>query len=96
MKLQMLLGASNCYLPMMLVYLDDIGIDSENPSVGELLAVAEFNDRTTFRKIYLRKQRLFKHAGWIDQVYLMHVLDHASRSVPGASDEIRALENPYP
>jgi hypothetical protein len=86
-------------LPWTLVYLDDIGFESANPWAGELLAVQEFNEENEMRKIHsfegLRHKRLFKHTSWIDQVYLLHVLDHARRSVSGASKEIKVLTNLY-
>ncbi|MGH7707498.1 MAG: hypothetical protein ACREQ5_08140 [Candidatus Dormibacteria bacterium] len=94
------LAPPDCYLPMTLVYLDDIGLASANPWVGELLAVREFNDENEQRKVWpfttLRTRRLFKHASWIDQVYLLHVLDH-SRRTPGNAAEwpIKFLPNPY-
>jgi hypothetical protein len=97
--LNVFLGAPDNYLPWTLVYLDDIGFESANPWAGELLAVQEFNEENEMRKIHsfegLRHKRLFKHTSWIDQVYLLHVLDHARRSVSGASREIKVLTNLY-
>ena len=98
--LQILLGEPEKYLPMTLVYLDDIGVTSSNPWVGELLAVNEFNAENTERKIhpypFLRTQRIFKQTRWIEQIFLMHTLDHPWRS---AKTERRkaayVLENPY-
>lgn len=73
------------YLPITMVYLDDIGVVGSNPWVGELLAINEFNDEHKFRKIspepMLRSQRIFKAAGWIDQIFIMHPFDHKWRSV---------------
>jgi hypothetical protein len=97
--LNVFIGAPDHYLPWTLVYLDDIGFESANPWAGELLAVREFNDENEMRKIHLftglRHKRLFKHTSWFDQVYLLHVLDHARRNVSGASREIRVLTNTY-
>jgi len=97
--LNVFLGAADHYLPWTLVYLDDIGFESANPWAGELLAVREFNDENEMRKIHLftglRHKRLFKHTSWFDQVYLLHVLDHAQRNVSGAPREIRVLTNTY-
>ena len=97
--LNVFLGAADHYLPWTLVYLDDIGFESANPWAGELLAVREFNDENEMRKIHLftglRHKRLFKHTSWFDQVYLLHVLDHARRNVSGAPKEIRVLTNTY-
>jgi hypothetical protein len=97
--LDVFLGESDNYLPLTLVYLDDIGFESANPWAGELLAVREFNEENEMRKIHLfeglRHQRLFKHTSWLDQVYLLHVLDHGRRNVGGGSREIRVLTNTY-
>ena len=97
--LNVFIGAPDHYLPWTLVYLDDTGFESANPWAGELLAVREFNDENEMRKIHLftglRHKRLFKHTSWFDQVYLLHVLDHARRNVSGASREIRVLTNTY-
>jgi hypothetical protein len=87
------------YLPMTMVYLDDIGIPGSNPWVGELLAVNEFNDEHKLRKIYpeimLRARRIFKNAGWIDQIFIMHPLDHEWRNVENEDLRTQILENPY-
>jgi hypothetical protein len=97
--LNVFLGAADKYLPWTLVYLDDVGFESANPWAGELLAVREFNEENEMRKIHLftglRHKRLFKHTSWFDQVYLLHVLDHARRNVTGAPKEIRVLTNTY-
>jgi hypothetical protein len=97
--LNVFLGAPDNYLPWTLVYLDDVGFESSNPWAGELLAVREFNVENEMRKIHLfeglRHKRLFKHTSWIDQVYLLHVLDHGRRNVSGAPKEIKVLTNLY-
>ena len=97
--LNVFIGEPDHYLPWTLVYLDDTGFESANPWAGELLAVREFNEENEMRKIHLfaglRHKRLFKHTSWFDQVYLLHVLDHARRSVSGAPREIRVLTNTY-
>ena len=64
---------------MTLVWLDDIGFDSANCWVGELLAVREFNEENEKSQDLPvqgahESNELLKHAGWIDQVYLMHVI----------------------
>jgi hypothetical protein len=72
------------YLPITYIYLDDIELDSHNPSAGELLAVDEFNRRGEFRKIYrnefLENQRLFCRPVWLKHIYHLHVMDHPLRS----------------
>ena len=71
------------YMPVTLLYLDDIADDSSNPWAGEYLAVREFNEENRLRKIapfnMLRAQRMLKNARWMDQIYTMHVLDHEAR-----------------
>jgi len=83
--LPILLGPDpKAYLPIVPVYLDDIGIDGSNPWTGELLAVREFNDENELRKIapftMLRSQRVFKNTQWIDRMFAAHIHDHPFRS----------------
>jgi hypothetical protein len=91
-------AAPEKYLPLTLVYLDDIVDDSNNPWAGELLAVNEFNMENEFRKISpmsaLRRQRLMKNARWIDQIYCLHVHDHPQRS-PAIRRETLTIANEY-
>ena len=67
--LTVLLGEPEKYLPMtVVVYLDDIGVPSANPWVGELLAVNEFNAEHLYKKFilthsYAHREYLSKHAG---------------------------------
>jgi hypothetical protein len=98
--LRVLTGRPEQYLPMTIVYLDDIGVPNANPWVGELLAVNEFNDEQPMRKIhpytFLRAQRFFKQTRWIDYIYVMHTLDHPWRSqIGGRSQAQWVLSNPY-
>jgi hypothetical protein len=71
------------YLPTVLVYLDDIVEESTSPWGGEQLALNEFNQEVELRKIapfpMLRAKRIFKNPQWIDQIYVLHVLDHEER-----------------
>jgi hypothetical protein len=73
------------YLPLVVVYLDDIGSDACSPWSGELLAVNEFNDANAIRKIapftLLRSKRVFKNAQWIERTYVAHIHDHPWRTV---------------
>ncbi len=73
------------YLPVTVLYLDDIVDESQNSWCGSLLAVDEFNSTHGSRKIekdrFLRSRRIFKRPGWIDQMYMLHVLDHPLRQV---------------
>lgn len=71
------------YLPLTIIYLDDISDEFHNRWSGELLAVEEFNRGNSWRKIesdrFLRSRRVFKNAAWIDHIRLFHVLDHPLR-----------------
>lgn len=86
--LKILKGEPNHYLPIVPVYLDDIGVEGCNPWTGELLAVNEFNRDNEFRKIapftLLRSRRIFKSIQWIDRMFAAHIHDHPLRS-PGPS-----------
>jgi hypothetical protein len=77
------------YLPTTLVYLDDIVDISNSRFTGEMLAVEEFNAAHRMRKIdrhrFLRGQRIFRNAPWIDQIYVLHVLDHPVMQQLGAT-----------
>jgi hypothetical protein len=68
------------YLPPPILYLDDIVLPSHSHFSGKLLAVEEFNAAHQHRKIdqhrFLRSQRIFKQARWIDQIFLLHVFGH--------------------
>ncbi len=83
--LAMLNGPAEKYLPTVPVFFDDVLLDNHNPWCGELLAIEEFNRRGDFRKIApftaLATKRILKSASWIPQMYALHVLDHAARSV---------------
>jgi hypothetical protein len=86
------------YLPVVILYLDDIVADTANPWCGESLAVREFNQETELRKIspftFLRSKRIFKNARWIDQIYLVHILDHDARS-PKITRGVSVVPNEY-
>ena len=97
--LKVLTGPSELYLPTTVLYLDDIQYSAHNRWQGELLAVGEFNDQQSMRKIspynFLRASRLFKRPIWIEHMYTMHVLDHASRGVDQPHGAPVVLKNPY-
>jgi len=86
------------YMPVTLLYLDDIADDSSNPWAGEYLAVREFNEENRLRKIapfnMLRAQRMLKNARWMDHINTMHVLDHEART-PKIRRERRMIGNEY-
>ena len=87
------------YLPLSLVYFDDIRDPRCNSWCGELLAINEFNETHLLRKIerdrFLRTRRIMKGAGWIDQMYNFHVLDHPLRRSSNTSRGKIHLANPY-
>jgi hypothetical protein len=87
------------YLPRTQVYLDDLEHPSHNSWCGERAAVLEFNDAHPLRKIeqhaFLRGYRLFRNARWIDHMFTLHVLDHASRATLVQPREATVLTNPY-
>lgn len=97
--LEVLKGRPEHYLPIVPVYLDDIGVDGSNPWTGELLAVDEFNRETELRKIapftMLRSRRIFKNTQWIDRMFAAHVHDHALRSPAHKREERKVLPNEY-
>ncbi len=87
------------YLHLTIVYFDDIMEETSNSWCGELLAIREFNESNALRKLEfdrpLRSQRIFKHASWLEQIYLLHVLDHPTMQ-PSSSKRsaIIQLANP--
>ncbi|WP_336485384.1 hypothetical protein [Methylobacterium nigriterrae] len=85
-------GGADQYLPIVPVYLDDVGMDGANPWNGELLAAREFNEAHRLRKLapfnVLRAKRVFKNAGWIDRMYAAHIHDHPAR-VPATAKRAR-------
>lgn len=87
------------YLPITLVYLDDISQPSSNPFVGELLAINEFNIQNKHRKItpytFLRAKRIFQKPQWIDRIFVLHTLDHEWRSIKTKSKNPFAFGNPW-
>jgi hypothetical protein len=78
----------NKYLPIALVYLDDITFPTHCRFTGELLAIEEFNAEHPMRKIdahrMLKFSRVFKNARWIEQIFLLHVFDHTVMRPRGA------------
>jgi hypothetical protein len=97
--LEILTGPPELYLPVVPVYLDDIGVDGSNPWTGELLAVDEFNRENRLRKIapftLLRSRRIFKNTQWIDRMFAAHIHDHALRSPAHRRESRNVLPNEY-
>ena len=93
---------SNLLLPNTLMYFDDVILDNHNSYQGELLAIKDFNNKDSLRKIEqysqnLRHTRMFKFAHWIDNMYQLHVLDHHYRQNPYRADNTPAtiIKNKY-
>ena len=87
------------YLPATMVYLDDVMFENHNRWCGELLAVNEFNAAHRLRKIepdrFIKSRRIFKHARWLDQIFLLHVLDHPIRQRLNPIRSAQLLPNPF-
>ena len=87
------------YLPVLPLYLDDVGDITVNPWVGEALAVNEFNVENRLRKIspwtMLRARRICKNAKWIDHIFAMHILDHRIRTPGGRKGAQRVIDNEF-
>jgi hypothetical protein len=85
------------YLTAPMIYFDDVCSEKHNMWCGELAAIEEFNRAHEFRKIdryrFLRSERIFKNARWIDQIYVMHPLDHPWRQKPYNGWSQRILGN---
>jgi hypothetical protein len=85
------------YLPLTLLFFDDIIDFEHNEWCGELLAINEFNASHRTRKINvlrnLRGTRTFKNAWWIEKFYGLHVLDHPLRANEGVGPR-REMINP--
>jgi hypothetical protein len=97
--LGLLEGPERGYLPTTLLYADDVSLMSHNHSGGELLAIDEFNAGHDLRRLerpeFLAGTRVFQHAPWLKQMYVLHVLDHPARQPAHRAAPARALENPY-
>jgi hypothetical protein len=96
--LKILGGRPEYYLPLTLVFLDDIAEDHHNPFAGELLAIREYNDSEEYRKIcrhdFLECRRVFRNASWLKQIYYLHVMDHPTRATSSNKVAQRVLQNP--
>jgi hypothetical protein len=81
--MQIFLGEADRYLPCTIVYFDDVSFWSANSWCGERLAIREFNEANTFRKLehdrFLKYRRVYKDSDWLDRIYELHVLDHPER-----------------
>lgn len=98
--LQICDASSRHFLPSTVFYFDDVQDIDDNPFMGELLAIHEFNLKRLDKKIskmnLLKNQRIFRNAPWIDQMYFLHVLDSEYRSPSYWKDtKPSILTNPY-
>ncbi len=97
--LNLFVGDATSYLPVTLVYLDDIEPVGCNPWTGEYLAVNEFNTDNELRKIapfnFLRAKRIFKNVAWIDRMYAAHIHDHPARQPKQMDSAPRVIKNEY-
>lgn len=89
----------NKYVPVPLLYFDDIMFETHNEWCGELLAISEFNADQVRRKIapdrFLPTRRIFKNPRWLHQMYVLHVLDHPWRSSVVHTRDVVTLANQY-
>ncbi len=97
--LKVLNGPAEMYLPVILIYADDVTFEGHCEYAGELLALREFNETHKLRKItrfnMLRQRRIFQRALWIDQMFTAHIFDHSSRSDALTRTGNAILANPY-
>jgi len=89
----------NKYVPVPLLYFDDIMFETHNEWCGELLAINEFNTDHVNRKIlrdrFLPTRRIFKNPRWLQQIYVLHVFDHPWRNALIRGREVATLANQY-
>jgi hypothetical protein len=98
--LSLLDGKPQQYLPLVIVYVDDLEDEYHNAYCGASLALNEFNREHELRKIekwpFLRGYRLFRNARWIDHIFFLQVMDHPRRQPrTGARNASLVLDNPY-
>jgi hypothetical protein len=89
----------NKYVAVPLLYFDDIMFETHNEWCGELLAINEFNTDHVMRKIvpdrFLSTRRVFKNPRWLQQMYVLHVLDHPWRNALTRERDVATLANQY-
>lgn len=88
------------FLPSTILYFDDINDLDHNEHMGELLAINEFNQKHSNRKIckmrYLANWRVFKNAVWLDRMYFLHIFDAKYRDPANWKNQpVIVLPNPY-
>jgi hypothetical protein len=84
--LRSLLGRPELYTPAVSVYCDDVSFFFANRWCGELLAIEEFNQENSLRKIdrdrSLPGPRPSLADSWYQSMFVGHILDHEIRSKP--------------
>lgn len=97
--LEVFTGEAHCYLPLTVVYADDISLEPHNSACGMTLAIAEFNTNMRMRRIehhrFFETWRIFRRATWLKQILFLHVLDYPCRSTIVPSETKRYIENPW-
>jgi hypothetical protein len=95
--MEVMKGPSDRYLPLTLVYFDDVGavvFPWANDWCGERLAIREFNEENAMRKLqhdaFMKYGRVYKDSDWLDRMYKLHVLDHPERQ-----GTRQAIRKPY-
>jgi hypothetical protein len=92
-------GPAEAYLPLTLLYLDDVGLEHHNRFAGEELALREFNDahprRKAVRHDFLESGRIFRRAPWLKHMHFMHIMDHPIRSYGVNRAASIVLQNPH-
>lgn len=87
------------YLPLSLVYVDDLEDEHHNTRCGEQLAISEFNEQNSLRVVerhkFLCSYRLFQRARWINHMFYAHILDHPLRQHGREDAGQTILENCY-
>ena len=81
-SLQILTGNAECYLPGLLMYVDDTeSLITYNSRCGEKLAINEFNSKQDLRFIEKKLvRRNFPRKQWHERIYVCHILDHPVRT----------------
>jgi hypothetical protein len=81
-----LLGRPELYTPAISIYCDDVSFFFANRWCGELLAIEEFNQENSMRKIdqdrSLPGVRPSSNDAWYKAMFVGHILDHEIRRKP--------------
>jgi hypothetical protein len=89
----------NRYVPVPLLYFDDIMFETHNDWCGELLAINQFNAERDSRKIvldrFLATRRVFKNPRWLQQMYVLQLFDHPWRNILSRKRCVATLPNEY-